>query len=58
MNEVSFIVLATGKRVVKYFDNLREQRLFILRGRRSNKIFIIGYTYQSQAQYEYIEFGR
>ena len=57
MNEVSFIVLATGKEVTKYFDDLKQQRLFLLRCKHSKKVFVTGYTYQSQAQYEYLEYG-
>lgn len=57
MNEVSFLVLATGKEVTKYFDDLRQQRLFLLRCKHSKKVIITGYTYQSQAQYEYLEYG-
>lgn len=58
MNEVTFIVLATGKEVTKYFDNLREQRLFLLRCKHSKKVYVTGYTYQDQEEYEYLEFGR
>lgn len=58
MNEVSFIVLATGKKLTRYFDNLREQRLFLLRCKHSNKVFVLGYTYRGQAQHEYLAFGR
>lgn len=57
MNEVTFIVLATGKEVTKYFDNLREQRLFLLRCKHSKKVYVTAYTYQDQEEYEYLEFG-
>lgn len=58
MNEVSFLVLATNTKVTKYFDNLKQQRLFILRCRHSKKVVITSYTYQSQAQRNYLEYGR
>ena len=57
MNEVTFKIIATGKEVTKQFDNLRQQRLFLLRCRHSKKVIVTGYTFQSQAQYEYLEFG-
>lgn len=57
LNEVSFLSLENGKEVTKYFDDIKQQRLFILRCKHSKKVMLTGYTYQSQAQYEYLEFG-
>lgn len=58
MNEVSFLILGTGKEITKRFYDLKEQRLFLLRCHHSKKVFITGFTYQSQAQYEYLQYGR
>lgn len=58
MNKVSFLVLETGKEITKYFDNLKEQRLFLLRCRHSKKVFITEFSYQSQSQYEYLVYGK
>lgn len=57
MNEVKFVVMETGKEVTKRFDDLRSQRRFLLKCRRSNKVFVTGYTFQSQEEYEYLEYG-
>ena len=58
MNKVKFIVLDTMKEVVKYFDNVVEQRKFLLRCKYSNKVFVLGYTCDGTDEYEYLEFGR
>lgn len=57
MNEVKFVVMETGEEVTKRFDDLRAQRRFLLKCRHSNQVFVTGYTFQSQAEYEYLEFG-
>ncbi len=57
MNEVSFLILETGKEITKRFCDLKEQRLFLLRCRHSKKVLITGYTYQGQSEYEYLEYG-
>ena len=57
MNEVYCLDLTTGREFTKAFDDLRKQRAFLLRCKHSRKIRVIGYTYQSQSQYEYLEFG-
>ena len=58
MNEVSFLILATGKEITKRFDDLKEQRLFLLRCKHSNKVFVTCFTYQTQSQLEYLLCGR
>ena len=57
MNEVSFLVLKTGKEITKYFDSLREQRLFLLRCYHSSKVFVTCFTYDSQEEYKYLTRG-
>jgi hypothetical protein len=58
MNEVRFLVKATNTLVVKKFWDLREQRRFILRCKHSNKVILMGYSYQTEEEAEYLEFGR
>ena len=58
MNEVRFFVKATQTLVVKKFWDLREQRRFILRCKHSNKVILMGYSYQTEEEAEYLEFGR
>lgn len=54
MNEVSFLILATGKEITKRFYDLKEQRLFLLKCKHSKKVFITCFTYQTQSQLEYL----
>ena len=58
MNEVYCLDLTTGREFAKAFDDLRQQRLFLLRCKHSKKIYVTGYTYQSESQREYLECGR
>lgn len=58
MNSVSFMVKGQKGVITKYFDDLRKQRLFLLRCRYSKKVMITGYTYQDEEEYLYLEFGR
>ena len=58
MNEVTCYDNETGKVFVKTFDNIREQRRFMLRCKRSKKITLLGFTWQSSAEFDYLEYGR
>lgn len=58
MNEVNVLDLTTNREFTRYFSDLKEQRVFMLRCKHSKKVFITGFTYQGQAQYEYLVYGR
>ena len=58
MNEVYCIDLTTKKSFTLKFDNLVKQRRFLLKCKHSSKLFVTGYTYDGQAEYEYLEFGK
>ncbi len=58
MNEVYCIDLTTGRSFTKKFDNLRNQRLFLLKCKYSKKIKITGFTYQDEEEYLYLQYGR
>lgn len=58
MNEVVCYDKTTNKTFTLHFDNLYKQRKFLIKCRYSNKLMVLSYTYQSQAEYEYLEFGR
>lgn len=56
-NEVDCLDLATGKRFIKKFDDIRAQRRFLIRCKHSQKIIVLGYTYDGQDEYEYLVSG-
>lgn len=58
MNEVYCINVLTKKPFTLYFSNLLKQRRFLVKCRYSQKVMVVGYTYQSQEEYEYLAFGR
>lgn len=58
MNEVYCLDNTTGREFTLYFDDLKKQRNFLIKCRYSKKIHIIGFTYQSYTQYQYLTFGR
>lgn len=58
MNEVQCLDLSNGRTFTLRFDNLRKQRAFIVKCRYSHKIKVIGFTWNSQSEYEYLEYGR
>lgn len=58
MNEVECLDLTTGKVFSKYFYDLHEQRVFINKCRFSKRIRVLSYTWQNEAQHEYLVYGR
>lgn len=57
MNEVNCYNKLTGQTFTKYFNDLREQRVFLLRCKHSKKVMVVGYTWQSESQRQYLEYG-
>jgi hypothetical protein len=57
MNQVYCFNLLTGQEFTLTFNNLKQQRLFLLRCKFSKKIKVLGYTYQNESQYRYLEYG-
>ena len=58
MNEVTCLNLQTGETFTRYFNDLKAQRLFLLKCKHSKKVMVVSYTWQTYSQYEYLEFGR
>ena len=54
MNEVECLDLRTMKTFTKVFDSPYKARVFVLRCKHSKKLRVIGFTYHSQEEYEYI----
>lgn len=57
MNEVYCVDLVTKKKFTLKFNDLTKQRNFINKCKYSKKIKVVGYTFQSRAEYEYLAFG-
>ena len=58
MNEVWCRDLVKGKDFILKFNDLHKQRVFLLRCRYSKKIMVLGYTWQTESQYQYLQYGR
>ena len=54
MNSVTCIDMANGKIFTKEFDDLIKQKQFMRKCRYSKKLFITGYTYDGQDEYEFL----
>ena len=58
MNEVWCRDLVKGREFIVKFDDLHKQRVFLLRCQHSKKILVLGYTWQSESQYQYLRYGK
>lgn len=58
MNEVWCYDKTTGREFTLKFNDLHKQRVFLLRCKHSKKIIVLGYTWQSESQYQYLAYGR
>ena len=58
MNEVEVLVLDTNKTFIKHFDDVREQRKFMIKCKYSKKLMVLSFTWNGQAQYEYLMWGK
>lgn len=58
MNEVYCYDIIKGREFTLRFDDLHKQRVFLLRCKYSRKIKVLGYTWQSESQRLYLEYGK
>lgn len=58
MKSVSCYDTKTKKNFTKEFDNIVEQRRFIIRCDKGNRLIITSYTWDSEDEYEYLVGGR
>lgn len=57
MNEVWCKDLVKNREFTLKFNDLHKQRVFLLRCKHSKKIMVLGYTWQSEDEYMYLEYG-
>ena len=57
MNSVTCIDLRTGKEFTRYFYDLKEQHIFMLRCKHSRKVMIVAYTCENEEDRLYVGYG-